>query len=102
MHQSHGDVEFALGAPGVGLGDFVRHLVQPEAAEQGLHALLQVLSGHLVEVALQLQVLAPRGLYVDGGLLGHDADGASNPTRMQKHVDACHLGPAGVRTGEGG
>jgi hypothetical protein len=96
VHQPHGDVEPPLHASGVGPGEPAGDVRQPESLQQVVDARAQRAAAQAVDLALELEVLAPGALPVGAGALGDDADPPAHLLGLAEHVDAGHPGLAGV------
>ena len=102
VDEAHGHVELALHAAGVGLGDAVGGLGQAEARRAAHRRGCAALRRRCRTSALQDEVLAARGLGIDGRPLADHADRAADRFRVADDVDASDLGGAAVRPGERG
>ena len=75
VQQADADVEAALHAARVVVGLVVSPVGQAGQLEDRIHALVERLAGHALQLAEEAQVLAGRKVGVDGQVLGHVADG---------------------------
>ena len=86
VDQAHGHIQLALHAARVGSGHPARGLGQTEALEQAIHPSAKLLAADPVQQALQLQVLAPGGVRIDGDPLTNHADPAPHLLGLPEHV----------------
>jgi hypothetical protein len=101
VDESHRDAEPALHPARVALGDPVGCLDQAEALEQLVHAGVESLATQSVELALELQVLPARRLFIDARLLGDDADHLADPLGLVEDAEAADSRRARVGVCEG-
>ena len=87
VDEAQGDVELALHAARVGACDAPRRLSETETLEQLVDARFEGAAGHVVEAALEQQVLAPAGVHVDGRALRDAADRPAHAVRLAQHVE---------------
>ena len=102
MDEPERDVEAALHASGVGLGDPSRGIGQAEALEQLFDALPSRAAGEAVDLGLHLQVLAAGRLRVEAVLLPDDPDRATHPLCIADDVEPGHPRLAAVCARERG
>ena len=88
VEQSHGDVQAALHAAGVGLRLAVGGIGEAEALERLCDPAAELGAGDPVELALQDEVLATGRLRIGSVLLPDDADRAAYRHRVGEHVYA--------------
>ena len=101
VDQAQRDVEATLHAAGVRLDLALGGVGEPEALELLVGAPAQLHARDAVELALEHEVLAARGLHVAAVLLADDADRAPDLQRRAEHVVPGHPGASGVRSREG-
>ena len=87
MDERHGDVQPSLHPPGIPPRDAVGRLGEPEPLEQARNALLERVSAHAVQLALETQVLAPRRLDIDARALCDDANRPADAIGLRGDVD---------------
>src|SRR5206468_9322 len=102
VDESERDVETALHAARVGLGDSAGRLGQPKTLEQLLDALPPRAAGQPIDLGLHLQVLAAGRLRVEAVLLADDADRAAHPLCVADDIEAGHTRLAAVWARERG
>ena len=97
VDQPHRDVELPLHAAGVGARLPVGRGGQGELLEQFADTRAEPRSVEPVELPLQCQVLAPRGVDVHAGFLRHAPDGPPDGVGLLEHVETRHASNAGIR-----
>jgi hypothetical protein len=88
VEQTHGHIQAALHATGVGLRLAVCGVGQPQALERVGHPFAKLSASDSVELALQDEVLATGRLGIGPVLLADDADRPACPDRIGEDVDA--------------
>jgi hypothetical protein len=96
------DVEPALRAAGVGLGEAVGRRGQSQSVEQLADALAPARPAEAVELGLHLEVLTPSRIRAEAGPLCDDADGAAHAVGVADDVEPGHSRLAAVGARERG
>ena len=108
MQQPQGQIEAFLKATGVGARLFVGPVLEIEQADHLVDATTRDPLGHVVNIGLELQELAPGQHLIDRNLLGNIAQVLAHQSRLVEDRDAHHLegaavgGRQGAKAAQGG
>ena len=99
-NERRGQVEPAAHATGIGLRRAARRIEEFETVEQLPATLLRHGARLAVQAPDHREVLEPREVLVDGGILTREPDPLAEPRSIAHDIEPVHLGATGVRLQE--